>query len=44
MRVAHPYVESSLIYRLVQKKFPMFEIPASILRGKMASPCTAKWP
>ena len=33
------------IYRHVQKKIvPLFEISASILPGKMASPCTAHWP
>ena len=27
-----------------EKFFPLFEIPASFLRSKMASPCTANWP
>ena len=27
-----------------KKKFPLFEIPASFLPNKMASPCTANWP
>ena len=31
-------------YSVVQKKFPLFEIPASFLPSKMASPCTANWP
>ena len=31
-------------YSVVQKKFTLFEIPASFLPSKMASPCTANWP
>ena len=27
-----------------KKNFPLFEIPASFLPSKMASPCTANWP
>ena len=32
------------LYSVVQIFFPLFEIPASFLPSKIASPCTANWP
>ena len=36
--------EQSVVTAWCKKKFPLFEIPASFLPSKLASPCTANWP
>ena len=42
LRLSYPGM--IVLYSVVQKNVPLFEIPASILPSKMASRCTANWP
>ena len=38
------FLTHSIFTAWCKKFFPLFEIPASFLPSKMASPCTANWP